>query len=307
MGPLSVGPGMPNSQTTRSAEFWCGAELVAAFLFAILPIVAHQNLPLARHAPISSPEPTSTGPFGLSADWWLVIFTGVLTASTTGLWLETRDARGGSRRDAERQAREFEQSLEQTRSANQTAKDHLLAANRPWLKVSATIQSGIKWQDDKIELSFLFLVENVGSSPALNVELDAKIDPWGGDTREAHKERCEGWRAVVLQHGALLFPGDKFTQEWTMRITAEDVAKAREEMVPGVDLGLSPIFPILNGCAVYKSSHGAANHITAFSFRFGELTDNNPALLPRGFRPEGVDLPRSQVAFNQDFWSCWAD
>ena len=60
----------------------------------------------AAHVCGSAPREPS-GPFGLSADWWVAIFTGVLTVATIGLWLETRRSIEHARLATERELRAY--------------------------------------------------------------------------------------------------------------------------------------------------------------------------------------------------------
>ena len=82
---------------------------------------------------------------GLQPDWWLVIFTGILSLGTMGLWLATRKLVTGAEKTAERQLRAY-LYIEKTGFSN-----------RPLIG---------KW-------TITYVIRNFGSTHAHKVEVDA--------------------------------------------------------------------------------------------------------------------------------------
>ena len=71
----------------------------------VRPITQPQPKKLQGQA--APPAPKEEGPFGLNAEWWTAIFTGVLTVATAALWAETRRTINHARRASEHELRPY--------------------------------------------------------------------------------------------------------------------------------------------------------------------------------------------------------
>lgn len=83
-------------------RMWRSAFVALALTFA--PVASASSQEIEQRAEHADQAPTEieqaanqgvndeppAGPFGLSADWWIAVFTAVLTLSTSLLWLDTR-------------------------------------------------------------------------------------------------------------------------------------------------------------------------------------------------------------------------
>lgn len=152
-----------------------------AFLVALMAFAAVANLTLDILSPrtiitlnsgehsgperASDPERNQKRPevSGESSDqrladytFWLTICTGVLAASTIGLWVVTGLGLRHAREDSARQARDMGKSL----------RIALSAVDKPWLYIDSPMHNGQEWLQGEIRLSIVLPFANFGKAPA---------------------------------------------------------------------------------------------------------------------------------------------
>jgi hypothetical protein len=155
----------------------------------------------------------------LSPEAWTAIFTAVLTASTIGLWLQTKRLAEG----AEGQAADTRTSLAIAREAADAA----VAAQRPWLDISVEVLSDLKFSDSGPEVTLGFTIHNLGNTPATCVQFWPCMlpeNPVGhANCLELGFEKVEPFSQKVaeIEFGLTAFPGNSGPQEQTH--TVEDV------------------------------------------------------------------------------------
>ena len=112
---------------------------------------------------------------------WLVIFTAILAVSTIGLWIVTAKTLRHAQRDADRQARDMKASI----SAANAAASAAVAGQRAWIKLSAemgpiyfeeTADRSVR-SPGGIILPILYRLDNVGNTPATNVQVIISVEP----------------------------------------------------------------------------------------------------------------------------------
>src|SRR5712664_4961856 len=91
-------------------------------------------------------------------------FTIVLAISTIGLWLATNKLWWAGERQIALLA---ETSVAQSRDMERS----LIAANRPWIKVSFKPAGPIFYNVNGANIILRYILENIGRSPAINVEV----------------------------------------------------------------------------------------------------------------------------------------
>lgn len=197
--------------------------------------------------------------------------------------------------------RESNHAAEQAANAAQrsadTARDALVASERPWVKIKHRIISPLTfnkpaWKGPVASMVIEDTVENVGPTVALNVFSWEDVIPVDSDlslnaARARQDQWCESNRHPDTKHisGYMLFPKDPLIQHSSVGPPMETVNQAAEAnpLLPG-KVGFA-----LVGCVCYRSPidlRDAPLHETKFIYRLGEPSPNGT--VQQFIRPIGI-------------------
>ncbi|HVZ27729.1 MAG TPA: hypothetical protein VG798_03655 [Rhizomicrobium sp.] len=142
---------------------------------------------------------------------WLVIFTGILAASTIGLWLVTEKTLRHAKGEADRQSRDMRDSIAAAEAANEIARTSFIESRRAWLDITETqLTAPTALTDDRLLIGMNIKVKNLGSTPALNAAVGMDISFGGVSFKEVGdrlRERIRR-RSTELPLGHNVFPGE---------------------------------------------------------------------------------------------------
>lgn len=215
------------------------------------------------------------------------LFTAVLAIATAILALATlslASATSELRNLASEQAGDMKRSIAEARRSADVAERALFAANRPWIAVTIFPAEPIKFDQNGVNFTFNYIVENIGKSPATNISIipyvhlqstaTVQFDPRMQLTE--HTARLQ--TSEPAPFGFALFPGQKTSQQITVSATQADIENATQQ--------IRGIYPILYGAVDYRTGFDNLPHYTGFIL---EIQRNN---LPRPFTTERNYSPR---------------
>jgi hypothetical protein len=106
---------------------------------------------------------------------WLMLFTGVLAASTIGLWIVTWLGARRQARDMEGSITAAKDSADAAREANSLARDQFVSSERPWVwPIRSFSKRPIIVTTDKLVFDLQLVLQNFGKSPATMVTVGPK-------------------------------------------------------------------------------------------------------------------------------------
>jgi hypothetical protein len=189
---------------------------------------------------------------------------------------------------ARKSAEVAERSAEAARKSAEVAEKTLLAAQRPWLSVHTRIGSDLVFsRKEGGGLTIIYTVKNVGNSPAIDVEVNAKIFLErlfiSGKEREEQIKLCsDEWRKSLPPNrpdaGLVLLPNEEFVYSISTVISWEDINQSRHEMekLYGAGFGAGSIGPELVGCVSYRFAVDSSVHTTGFAYYLETLDPRFP-------------------------------
>jgi hypothetical protein len=209
-----------------------------------------------------------------------------VTALTFGALVVYADLVYLQYREMARATTATEHAADAAKTASDIARDALVLANRPWIKVRHRIVQPltfnvVAWKGPIATMKIEDTIENVGQSVALNVFSWEDVSPLTyvnsmPSLQSAYKRQSE-WcdanrhRKPGELSGYVLFPKDQpFVQEEGVGPFMEDVKKAMKTY-PAEFQGKVEF--LLVGCVVYRSSFeppSAPAHETKFTYWLGE-------------------------------------
>ncbi|WP_316395019.1 hypothetical protein [Bradyrhizobium sp. 33ap4] len=177
-------------------------------------------------------------------DWFVALFTALLTFVTYRLVSTTGDLRAStdrlweagerqielSRETADAQSRDMRASIGAAREANRIGADALHASQRAWLNEETIADSDLVWNQTGCELIIKTNVKNIGTVPAQDVVVDAKIVAIKRGVRDyTISDAIDEPPSKAM--GQLLFPNAEFAPNRKLKLTrqeANDVAVGKE-------------------------------------------------------------------------------
>jgi len=183
------------------------------------------------------------------------------------------------------------------KTASETAQKQLEQTERPWLKVSFSVQPpGITFQDGGMQLNIVPRIENIGHSVATGVVSPMKI--FLADDEESlfnaplkrQKEFCDKLASQPVSHRqetseVAIFPSDS-DSSWGYGLglsKAEvDAAKDRGPASGTKATGPKLLIPIVYGCVDYVYGTSERHHQTRFILELQQVnrTQTVPARIP---------------------------
>jgi hypothetical protein len=142
---------------------------------------------------------------------WLVIFTGILAASTIGLWLVTEKTLRHAKGEANRQSRDMRDSIAAAETANRIARENFVEARRAWLDIiEVKLVAPTSFKEDRLLIGMSIAIKNLGSTPAINAVVETEASFGGANFNEMVKsarEKVER-RSATMPIGHNIFPND---------------------------------------------------------------------------------------------------
>lgn len=172
-------------------------------------------------------------------------------------------------RDAGDAARAAKSTAETAEKQVVLARDDFTATHRPWIALTnAGITAPMTWDGaGNAHVSLVFVVKNLGHSPALRVSVMPKIYPLIGPGNI--REQQEVYKASVNSQndpdpwGYALFPGQEMTQQVSVTIAAEDIAAMRSQ----AGFPMAFMLPTILGFIEYQFTFGEPkSHFTQFVY-----------------------------------------
>jgi hypothetical protein len=228
-----------------------------------------------------NPEPPKVSTDGRIANYTLslAILTGVLAASTIGLWVVTW-------RSGVRQSKDMKNAVAAAHDANEISHRGIVADQRAWVLIGdLRIENGLDFKNNMAGMYITVKVSNVGKTPALNVRTKMEMIYGYETVPDAVKSMSEECRNETRIHSTrTLLPGDSYRQKRGFIIEAE----------PSADI----IFPVIIGCTTYQISLDKSVHQTAFVFHLFECQAGKPSEAVDGISPRKGLLPQNRVGWD---------
>ncbi|MGO9858817.1 MAG: hypothetical protein ACLPQX_05230 [Syntrophobacteraceae bacterium] len=219
---------------------------------------------------------------------------------------------------AEKAAEAARKSAEAAEKSAEVARKTLLAAQRPWLSVHTGIGSDLVFsRKEGGGITIIYTVKNVGNSPAIDVEVNAKIFPErlfiSGKEREEQIKLCAvEWTKSLPPNrpnaGLVLFPNEEFVYSISTGISWEDINQSRHEMekLYGAGFGAGSIGPELVGCVSYRFAVDSSDHTTGFAYYLETLDPRFPNST-LGIKTNAGTTPASMLKLDPSPFGAHAD
>lgn len=171
----------------------------------------------------------------------------------------------------------FELSAKAASEANALSRQSVVATQRPWLTVDASIASALQVKPECCEITIRFEVNNVGRSPALRVAVRAYMFPEdvGHDVKYEQRTIADAARQgrysmrTPSPMGRVLFPGQQYSTNERFIIPKAAIDAALSTGRPDW------ISPYLVGVVDYKFDSDA-HHQTWYAYWLGTTNPTNP-------------------------------
>ncbi len=196
----------------------------------------------------------------------------------------------------ERAERLTEQNAKAAKDSAETARDALIAANRPWIKADLAPGAPITYDVNGIRFTVKFTLKNIGHSPATNVftlpvikaptlsskgkGLDARAELRG--IIKANKQQT--WD---LDLGITLFPDEIAVQNVTAYITKDDLASMTQTV--------NFILPTLVGTVIYKMGLDTKIHQTGYIAKIRRKASPNKERSASAIFPDEGAVPEDNI------------
>jgi len=144
-------------------------------------------------------------------------FTIILTISTIGLWYF-----------AWKQSRDTKTSIDISEKA-------FLTAQRPWLAISASLQSGLTWDENGARISIRYVVKNIGKGPAFEVRiLPVHYLEGFAIAKQETSALAEALRTYPLDTmpGDIIFPGEEVSKPYELWVQNPTIELATKKHAP---------------------------------------------------------------------------
>lgn len=240
------------------------------------------------------------------ADWSLgtmiASFIGVVLITAT-LWETTRTtiAATEAAEAAQRQADISEKALREARNSGIATERALLIAERPWLSVEPSLESGFMAEGADTSFIVGLHLMNHGNSPAVTIEMTIVVCPLDEDALG----RLDGLiaeaqsgidRVPPPRYAHHVFPKGGALHNVKAVIKTQDVAAAMART------GSNTVHPAVVGLIEYRNAFSYEQHYTTFIAEIARIHPENPnQLLPLEASEAGVllaqDVPINQIDF----------
>lgn len=136
-----------------------------------------------------------------------------------------------SRADAAEQAERFKQQMKTMGESVKVARESVIYRDRPWLKVTATLNSDLIFTESTVSVEMSARIENVGYGPATFIVTDWDMFASAGDAWEYMSKTTERKRVSVFEHGSVMFPQSDTTFKFDGLLPISDFMQACDKAV----------------------------------------------------------------------------
>jgi hypothetical protein len=227
---------------------------------------------------------------------WLMAFTGILAFATIGLGGATilLYATGEKQfkfavRSAIRQAKDTKLSIAVAQKSAEAAERSLIAANRPWIKVDLRAGGPIHYNDNGANFTLIYVLKNIGNSPALNVEVRPRVINFLLHARTELLKDVEAWKKFDprVSFGPTLFPGEVVDPKITVFMSHEQIKEATK-LLPALN-------PTIIGSVTYRTGLDNEWHQTGFAVQIRRDNRPRPFTTERNYLPSGIWIEEGDV------------
>jgi len=183
------------------------------------------------------------------------------------------------------------------------AQKTLIASNRPWLDLQASIVGSLTFQNGTAVLPVQVRIDNVGHSPAIRVTsmqefiqagagLAATPDPW-----QEIKEQCReaGLQSALPSNRGVtetIFQGKPQQMQMTLLMNPQEL---NQEVIPGTKLPY--IFPVVVWCVAYQVDFSDFEHHIGYAWTVQKRDRASGKF--SAIDPKGGDIPVEQLVLYQ--------
>jgi hypothetical protein len=208
----------------------------------------------------------------------LAIFTGLLAvvAGVQGFFMLRADKTARIAANAARDSADV---------ANKT----LIETQRPWVSIIEMGLGPLIYDDQGARITITAQMKNVGSVPAININLNAAVYLIGKrlDVIEAQQTVCEEVKRWKAAAGPALFPSDTISASINIPISKSDIEEYSIE-IPGVG---RTITPVIVGCADYVIPIDGSHRQTRFALILSEKKNGEAYAI----YPANGDIPADRL------------
>ncbi len=224
---------------------------------------------------------------------WLAVATSLLWAFTALLWRSTYTLSKDAKASSESQAERMEKTIAEARDANQIARESLLADQRAWLSVRASLSDGFEPGRthegvDGYYIRLEAIVANHGRSPAMHINFVAHmiLRPADLGLEKQLNAFCDGTRKGHAKIGPALFSGQQMQAGHVLFLPQDEIDRSIAE------LDFKGIFPLVIGSVSYETPHVDGVRQTRFAYHVARIKDGEPFAI----MPEEADWWRREVS-----------
>lgn len=183
-----------------------------------------------------------------------------------------------------------DQSAKAAKESSDTAKNALIAANRPWIKTEIQVGGPIFYNVNGVNFTIHYVLKNIGRSPATNIMVNPQVFAPAIGVDASFDLRGELMKVIVAQKahvrnpfGFALFPDETAIQNVTVSIPQDELKRITQKV--------EFIMPTILGTISYRMGLDTEVHQTGFMFEVRR--SDRP-------RPESIEKKRSPIAIFPD-------
>ena len=191
------------------------------------------------------------------------------------------------------------QSAKAAKDSSDTAKNALVAANRPWVKAEIQVGGPLLYNVNGANFIIRYVLKNIGHSPATNIFVNPRVIAPAIGVDSLFDLRGELMKTIVAQKaqagnpfGFALFPDEIAVQNVTVSIPQDELKRITQKV--------EFIMPTILGTISYRMGFDTDVHQTGFLFEV-RRSDKPRAVsaeknrAPSGIFPDEGDIPADEI------------
>jgi hypothetical protein len=200
-------------------------------------------------------------------------------------------------RNAQLQAEASQASVNAIQKQTIIARQQLEASTRPWIAVDFAIDGALTFDTSGARVRFAMQIDNLGHSPALNLDILPKVINDAGPRSDQMQRECAKdmlpkyvTKMNLSSFGDTVFPGRPAPKRFALTIPRSDLNKTF------VGFPQEAVLPRIIGCVNYTILPSGEYHHTFFSYML--LPIASPGQPP--YFMNGIDVLANQIRFFLD-------